>query len=73
MDVALHRDAVAWIESIHGQKSEAKVVFYKSDVSKWTDLDQAFDVFADNFGGVPYIVCPGAGIYEPVSVVRSIK
>lgn len=66
VDVALHRDAVAWIESIQGSKSKAKVIFHKSDVSKWAELDEAFDVFAHTFGGVPYIVCPGAGIYEPV-------
>ncbi|KAK5052605.1 hypothetical protein LTR84_002470 [Exophiala bonariae] len=65
VDVALHRDAVAWIESIRGSSSKTKVVFHKSDASKWTKLDEAFDAFADTFGGVPYIVCPGAGIYEP--------
>lgn len=68
MDITLHKDAVAWIDSIsNAQTSEAKVVFYQSDVSKWAALEKVFDVFAAEFGGVPYIVCPGAGVYEPVS------
>ncbi|KAJ9606671.1 hypothetical protein H2200_008679 [Cladophialophora chaetospira] len=65
MDIGLHADAEAWIESIKDEKSAAKVVFHKSDVAQWIELEKVFDVFADNFGGVPYIVCPGAGIYEP--------
>ncbi len=66
MDVSLHGDAVTWMDSIKDKDSAAKVVFHKSDVSKWIELERVFDVFADVFGGVPYIVCPGAGIYEPV-------
>jgi NAD(P)-dependent dehydrogenase (short-subunit alcohol dehydrogenase family) len=72
MDVALHKDAVAWIESITHEDSDARVVFYQSDVSKWKELDKVFDVFEMTFGGVPYIVCPGAGIYEPVSRFREL-
>ena len=73
MDIGLHADAVAWTESIREKDSGAKVAFYKSDVSKWTELEKVFDVFADTFGGVPYIVCPGAGIYEPVSLSSSVN
>ncbi|KAH0845711.1 NAD-dependent 15-hydroxyprostaglandin dehydrogenase [Fonsecaea pedrosoi] len=66
MDIALHKDAVAWMDTISNpQPSEPKVIFYKSDVSKWSELEKVFDVFADTIGGVPYIVCPGAGVYEP--------
>lgn len=73
MDVALHKSAVDWIDSISKDPSpKAKAVFYKSDVSKWTELEKVFDVFEETFGGVPYIVCPGAGVYEPVSLSGSI-
>lgn len=69
MDIALHKDAVAWIDSISKDvSSKGKVVFYQSDVSKWKELENVFDVFDEKFGGVPYIVCPGAGVYEPVSL-----
>ncbi len=67
MDVALHKDAVAWIDSVSSGNSGARVVFYQSDVSNWRELEKVFDVFDLTFGGVPYIVCPGAGVYEPVS------
>jgi NAD(P)-dependent dehydrogenase (short-subunit alcohol dehydrogenase family) len=67
MDVALHKDAVSWMESLESTDRSPKVAFYRSDVSKWTELENVFDVYEEAFGGVPYIVCPGAGIYEPVS------
>lgn len=57
-----------WLDSIkdtpHG--STVKVEFYKASVTDWTELEKVFDVYAEKIGGVPYIVCPGAGIYEPV-------
>jgi 3-hydroxybutyrate dehydrogenase len=72
MDMALHKDAVTWIDSIEQSRSHTRVEFFKSDVSKWADLEKAFDVYAATFGGVPYIVCAGAGIYEPVSLSMSL-
>lgn len=41
--------------------------FYKADASDWGQLEASFDVYDREVGGVPYIVCPGAGLYEPVS------
>ena len=73
MDVGLHQDAVSWLDSIKDAPSSTKVEFYKSDVSKWTELEKVFDVYAERFGGVPYIVCPGAGIYEPVSLFLQVS
>lgn len=43
-----------------------RVVFNKTDVSDWKQLEAAFDVYEKEFGGVPYVLCPGAGVYEPV-------
>jgi 3-hydroxybutyrate dehydrogenase len=65
VDIGLHRDAVVWTESL--PHLETKVVFHKTDVSKWTELESAFDMYSRTFGDIPYIVCAGAGIYEPVS------
>jgi hypothetical protein len=66
-DLSLHEDAIAWLESIKDNQSDAKVIFERTDVSKGLDLEKAFDMFAQKLGEVPYIVCAGAGIYEPVS------
>jgi 3-hydroxybutyrate dehydrogenase len=66
-DLGLHKDALAWLKSIEVDRSDVKVEFHKADVSKWAELEGCFDAFAEKIGGVPYIVCPGAGIYEPVS------
>lgn len=33
----------------------------------WKEIANTFDVYSREFGGVPYITCPGAGVYEPVS------
>lgn len=46
--------------------SGPRLVFHRTDVSDWKQLEEIFDVYEREFGGVPSIVCPGAGIYEPV-------
>lgn len=50
--------------------SGAKAVFQKTDVVEWAQLDKVFEVAIEHFGGAD-IVCPGAGVYEPVSASRS--
>jgi NAD(P)-dependent dehydrogenase (short-subunit alcohol dehydrogenase family) len=42
-----------------------KAVFQETDVTDWKQLDRIFEVASENFGGAD-IVCPGAGVYEPV-------
>jgi 3-hydroxybutyrate dehydrogenase len=70
-DLRLHTDATAWLKSIEAVESAVKVEFHKTDVSKWAELEGCFDAFAEKIGGVPYLVCPGAGIYEPVSCLSN--
>ena len=72
MDVGLHRDAVVWLDEIKSsdQSPEAQVDFYQASVTDWAELENVFDEYAERIGGVPYLVCPGAGIYEPVRVPR---
>ena len=69
-DIALHREAVAWLDSIQSSTTngspKARVVFRKTDVTDWKQLEEAFVDYAKEFGGVPYVLCPGAGVYEPV-------
>lgn len=67
-DIALHRSAQEWLAGLNAE-APAKVHFHKTDVSDWKQLEEIFDVFEKLIGGVPYLVCPGAGIYEPVSTM----
>jgi 3-hydroxybutyrate dehydrogenase len=48
----------------------AIAVFQKTDVTNWAQLDKMFEVAIEHFGGAD-IVCPGAGVYEPVSILHS--
>ncbi|EXJ63877.1 hypothetical protein A1O7_00212 [Cladophialophora yegresii CBS 114405] len=65
-DLGLHREAQSWLESLpKTADAKPRVVFTKTDVTDWKQLEQAFDVYAKEFGGVPHVLCPGAGIYEP--------
>jgi NAD(P)-dependent dehydrogenase (short-subunit alcohol dehydrogenase family) len=48
-----------------------RAVFQKTDVVDWEQLERMFDVAVGEFGDVD-IVCPGAGIYEPVCCARLI-
>ncbi|KAJ9644388.1 hypothetical protein H2204_001740 [Knufia peltigerae] len=69
-DLTLHREAQAWIDTLKqdqndNSESSPRIAFTKTDVSDWPQLEKAFDTYEKEFGGVPYVVCPGAGIYEP--------
>jgi 3-hydroxybutyrate dehydrogenase len=50
---------------IHQYKDKTRAVFHKCDVTEWSQLDQLLDVAHKEFGQVD-IVCPGAGVFEPV-------
>lgn len=62
-DLALRPEAESLLRDF---SSTPRAVFQKTDVTKWDQLDRAFRVAAEEFGGYD-IVCPGAGVYEPVS------
>lgn len=50
----------------HSDPSKPRVVFQKTDVTDWSQLQAAFDVALQEFGNLQ-IVCPGAGVFEPVN------
>jgi NAD(P)-dependent dehydrogenase (short-subunit alcohol dehydrogenase family) len=43
----------------------ARVVFQETNVIDWVQLERMFEVAEKEFGEID-IVCPGAGVYEPV-------
>lgn len=56
-------------EDIYKDYQEGKkprMVFHKTDVTNWKQLRSAFERAQKEFGALD-IVCPGAGIFEPVS------
>ena len=63
-DVQLTEEAKTLVDEKSAAK--AKVIFKKTDVTNWAELQAAFDAAIGEFGGLD-IVCPGAGIFEPVS------
>ncbi|KAH0842350.1 hypothetical protein AYO21_00035 [Fonsecaea monophora] len=65
-DISLRPEARAFVDSV-AQKggSGPKVVFEPTDVTDWAQLEKSFEVAKREFGAVPDLVCPGAGIYEP--------
>ncbi|KAJ5646575.1 hypothetical protein N7490_002947 [Penicillium lividum] len=65
-DLALHASAKEWIQNIES-RSSPKVLFHKTDVTDWTQLESAFDAFEAELDGAPDIIVPGAGVYEPSS------
>ncbi|KAF5686185.1 15-hydroxyprostaglandin dehydrogenase [Fusarium denticulatum] len=42
----------------------SQALYQLTDVTKWDQLDHAFEVAKKEFGGYD-IVCPGAGVYDP--------
>lgn len=65
-DLALRPEAQAVLAEYPLTSAGAKAVFQKTDVTDWAQLDKMFEVAIEHFGGAD-IVCPGAGVYEPVS------
>ncbi|MCJ1392564.1 hypothetical protein MMC18_005434 [Xylographa bjoerkii] len=65
-DLALRPEAKEVVAN-HSSSSRApaKAVFQKTDVRQWQNLVEMFNVAEQNFGGAE-IVCPGAGVYEPL-------
>jgi len=64
VDLALRPEAEELLNE--NRKGKARVVFQKTDVTNWEQLGAAFEVAIKEFGHLD-IVCPGAGIFEPVS------
>jgi NAD(P)-dependent dehydrogenase (short-subunit alcohol dehydrogenase family) len=61
-DLALSPEA----QALEKYTTTPKAVFQKTDVTDWAQLDAAFQVALTTFGSLD-IVCPGAGLSEPVS------
>ncbi len=64
-DIALRPEAEAVVAEHPLTSAGAKAVFQRTDVTDWAQLDKMFAVAIEHFGGAD-IVCPGAGVYEPV-------
>jgi 3-hydroxybutyrate dehydrogenase len=63
-DLSLRPEAEEVIE--RNREGTARAIFQKTDVTDWAQLQGAFDTAIKEFGRLD-IVCPGAGIFEPVS------
>jgi 3-hydroxybutyrate dehydrogenase len=66
-DLALRPEAEELLSKYPSCGTGAKAVFVETDVADWAQLDRMFEVANQHFGGAD-IVCPGAGVYEPVSI-----
>ncbi|KAL2834383.1 NAD(P)-binding protein [Aspergillus cavernicola] len=66
-DLRLRPDSKAIIDTINAATSAngPRIVFHQTDVTNWTDLENAFDRVETEFGTTADVVCAGAGIYEP--------
>jgi NAD(P)-dependent dehydrogenase (short-subunit alcohol dehydrogenase family) len=62
-DLALRPEAKTLVSQYESSKPRA--VFVETDVTSWPALERMFDVATAEFGRVD-IVCPGAGVYEPL-------
>lgn len=68
-DLTLRPEAQALVSQYTAENSSAKAIFQKTDVTDWEQLDKMFEVAISHFGGAD-IVCPGAGVFEPVRSIH---
>lgn len=65
-DLALRPEAQKLVDAYSGgAESKSRAVFQQTDVTNWSHLERMFERAEEEFGDID-IVCPGAGVYEPV-------
>lgn len=65
-DIRLRPEAQEIVNAhVHPRSSLGRAVFQETDVRDWKQLERMFERAEVEFGEVQ-IVCPGAGVYEPV-------
>jgi len=64
-DLALRPEAQEVVDA--HQSGSPRAVFQQTDVTDWAQLQRMFEVAEQHFDSAD-IVCPGAGVYEPVSM-----
>lgn len=68
VDLTLRTEAKELLETY---TSTPRAIFQQTNVTDWSQLRRAFAAAEEDFGGID-IVCPGAGVYEPVSIFNRI-
>ena len=63
-DIALRPEAQALLDQYKSESPRA--IYHKTDVTIWSDLENAMQEAITAFGVLDIIV-PGAGVFEPVS------
>jgi FlaA1/EpsC-like NDP-sugar epimerase len=72
-DLALRPEAQKLVDAYSsGAASTSRAVFQQTDVTNWSHLERMFERAEEEFGDID-IVCPGAGVYEPVCTLCSSK
>lgn len=67
-DLALRPEAQELVSQYREiRENKGRAVFQETNVRKWKQLERMFEVAINEFGGAD-IVCPGAGVFEPVCV-----
>ena len=65
-DLALRPEAEELVAEHHSaSRAPARAVFQRTDVRRWAQLEEMYRTADEFFGGAD-VVCPGAGVYEPV-------
>lgn len=73
-DLALRAEAKELVDRHAGasEPSNGRAIFQQTDVTDWQQLDRMFEIAEKEFGELD-IVCPGAGVYEPVRAISWIS
>lgn len=64
-DLGLRSEAQIIVDKHSGKGNASRAVFQQTDVTDWQQLERMFEVAEREFGEID-LVCPGAGVYEPV-------
>ena len=70
-DLGLRPEAQVIVDKHSGKGYTSRAVFQQTDVTDWQQLDRMFEVAEREFGEID-VVCPGAGVYEPVLFLHEV-
>lgn len=69
-DLALRPEAADLVSSYSDGNTTPRAIYMGIDVTDWKQLEETFDMAEKEFGHAD-IICPGAGVFEPVRTMRN--
>ena len=69
-DLRLRPEAEAYLKE---HEASGRLIYAQCDVANWKDLKSLIGLSEKHFGDIPDVYIAGAGLFEKVSLARTLK